>query len=175
MKSSTLNLIAWASIFTSIYAGSVLDTLLTSSTDIKSNLEKRTVGGIYICTDANWKGDCGYKVQPLAECIQLTSPWQWQLSSFGPDKGTICVVYNTGNCGINDPTPYNTATIVWPGIADLTSIGWNDAIGSFQCWGANSPTEECVPSVPDPHISCSYCCNGCDLSGTDCCPGDAFC
>lgn len=58
-----------------------------------SLLEKRNIGGVclscyvnvcrakaylwqvYICTDINWGGTCGYKVQPLTECIVLTSPW----------------------------------------------------------------------------------------------------
>lgn len=57
--------------------------------------QKRTVGGVYICTDVQWHGKCGYAVQPLNECIYLTSPWYKTISSFGPDPGTECLGEST--------------------------------------------------------------------------------
>ncbi|OHE96103.1 hypothetical protein CORC01_08640 [Colletotrichum orchidophilum] len=60
-----------------------------NTTDEHVPLSKRTVGGIYICTDFNWGGTCGYKVQPLGVCIVLTSPWLNSISSIGPDPGTL--------------------------------------------------------------------------------------
>jgi hypothetical protein len=38
-------------------------------------LDKRAKGGVYICTDVNWGGTCGYQVQPLNTCIHLDFPW----------------------------------------------------------------------------------------------------
>ncbi|KAH8809266.1 hypothetical protein F5884DRAFT_794994 [Xylogone sp. PMI_703] len=36
------------------------------------SLEKRTVGGVYFCSDAGFEGNCGYAVQPLNTCIPIT-------------------------------------------------------------------------------------------------------
>ncbi|MCJ1398271.1 hypothetical protein MMC11_001468 [Xylographa trunciseda] len=43
-------------------------------TSAKNPLEKRTPGGIYLCTGNSYTGTCGYKVQPFDQCIVLTSP-----------------------------------------------------------------------------------------------------
>jgi hypothetical protein len=40
-----------------------------------ADVEKRAKGGVYICTDVNWGGTCGYQVQPLNTCIHLDFPW----------------------------------------------------------------------------------------------------
>ena len=56
-------------------------------------VQKRNIGGVYICTDINWGGRCGYAVQPLGECIVLGSDWNKQISSFGPDDCTYCAAY----------------------------------------------------------------------------------
>lgn len=32
-------------------------------------------GQVYICTDINWGGNCGFAKQPWDQCIQLDSPW----------------------------------------------------------------------------------------------------
>lgn len=45
---------------------------------------------MYICTDINWGGHCGYAVQPLGVCVVLGSEWAYQISSLGPDKCTEC-------------------------------------------------------------------------------------
>lgn len=48
---------------------------------------------MYICTDTDWKGRCGYAVQPLYQCITLGADWAYQISSFGPDVCTICTAF----------------------------------------------------------------------------------
>jgi hypothetical protein len=40
-----------------------------------AGLQKRAAGGVYICTDVDWQGTCGYAVQPLNTCIHLDFPW----------------------------------------------------------------------------------------------------
>ncbi|KAE9410239.1 hypothetical protein BT96DRAFT_931039 [Gymnopus androsaceus JB14] len=71
--------------------GTVLDALsIGTPTNVTGALEKRTPGGVYICTDINWGGECGYAVQALDACISLTSPWYDTISSFGPDSGAVC-------------------------------------------------------------------------------------
>ncbi|KAJ7199030.1 hypothetical protein GGX14DRAFT_373442, partial [Mycena pura] len=66
----------------------------TSRNEIRSSLP-RTPGGVFICTDINWGGTCGYAVQPLDVCIFLTAPWFRTISSFGPDPGATCFGNNS--------------------------------------------------------------------------------
>ncbi|KAI0703421.1 hypothetical protein BC835DRAFT_1023757 [Cytidiella melzeri] len=101
---------------------------------------RRTVGGVYICTDINWGGTCGYAVQAINQCIVLGSDWNKQISSFGPDECTICYAYSSNDCV---PSATQTAgsewTFTYPGddTGGLYSGGvpWNDQISSFICEG----------------------------------------
>ncbi|KAH8799686.1 hypothetical protein F5884DRAFT_905190 [Xylogone sp. PMI_703] len=105
------------------------------------SLAKRTPGGVEICTDINWGGQCGYQVQPLSDpnmisqvwqCIVLTSPWLYTISSFGPDQGAYAQLHGDTCCGCTCEAPSGcTAAVTYPGFADLRDIGWNDAIGSW--------------------------------------------
>ncbi|KAK6530089.1 hypothetical protein TWF694_003461 [Orbilia ellipsospora] len=135
------------------------------------NLQKRTIGGIYICQDVNWV-NCGYAVQPLVDCIQLTSPWAYSISSFGPDPGTACVLYGTSDCAVNSALK---RTIFNPGNGDLSTIGMNDQIGSWRCWGVDINRQCFTDTLPAVEFSCTQCCNRCDRSGTDCCPSGIIC
>ncbi|KAI5120973.1 hypothetical protein M0805_006645 [Coniferiporia weirii] len=93
-------------------------------------LEKRTVGGVYICTDLNWEGTCGYAVQPLEECIVLGSEWSDQISSFGPDECTTCFGYEESSCS-EASWEFN-----YPGDGSgglSTNNPWNDNIRAFMC------------------------------------------
>ncbi|EAU36832.1 predicted protein [Aspergillus terreus NIH2624] len=117
-----------------------------------NGLQKRVEGGVYICTDINWGGNCGFAKQPWDQCIQLDSPWDY-------------------NCGSS-----STLTIWNPGYADLRTAGWNDRIGSFrvkQIPGPNCLYDLGTPSLPS--VDCTVCCNGCSRSGTSCCPSGAIC
>lgn len=96
-----------------------------------SSLEKRTVGGVYICTDINWSGTCGYAVQPLNTCIHLDFPWYHTISSFGPDVGTACTWYSDYNC-----QNWLVTRVGNPGYADMSNF-YNDQIGSFICYSSN--------------------------------------
>ncbi|KAJ5466682.1 hypothetical protein N7539_009411 [Penicillium diatomitis] len=70
----------------------------------------------------------------------------------------------------------NTITIWNPGCSDLTSAGCKDGIGSFmvkQIAGPNCLWDYGPPRLPS--INCRVCCNGCNRSGTGCCPAGMFC
>ncbi|KAI5120972.1 hypothetical protein M0805_006644 [Coniferiporia weirii] len=93
-------------------------------------LEKRTVGGVFICTDINWGGTCGYAVQPIDECIILGSDWAYKISSFGPDECTTCFAYSQPSCA------EESWEFTYPGDATGglgTSDLWNDLIAAFMC------------------------------------------
>ena len=38
-----------------------------------SPLQKRNIGGIRLCDQANWAGNCWYGIVPLNDCIALNS------------------------------------------------------------------------------------------------------
>ncbi|KAL5521459.1 hypothetical protein ACEPAF_2207 [Sanghuangporus sanghuang] len=102
----------------------------TSANATSTSVEKRTPGGVFICTELNWGGTCGYAVQPLNECIPLGSDWDKQISSFGPDPCTICFAYRESNC---DEAEWEFTN---PGDATGglgTSDPWNDQISAFLC------------------------------------------
>lgn len=89
---------------TTLPAAAIGDSIGTNGTslDVSTNIffrnhrfiwysQKRTIGGVYICTDINWGGRCGYAVQQTGACIVLGSDWNKQISSFGPDECTTCM------------------------------------------------------------------------------------
>ncbi|KAJ7150859.1 hypothetical protein C8R43DRAFT_1127784 [Mycena crocata] len=89
-------------------------------------------GGVFICQDLNWKGLCGYAVQPLNECILLVDPWLKTVSSFGPDPGATCFVFSSGNCDAGQAQ----WSFKFPGDDTgglATTNPWNDKITSFAC------------------------------------------
>ncbi|PSN59885.1 hypothetical protein BS50DRAFT_681988 [Corynespora cassiicola Philippines] len=80
----------------------------------KAEVEKRAEGGVYICTEQYWQGECGYKKQPLGVCIHLDAPWKYTISSFGPDGGIVCSWYSDYDC-----KNWLEGNIRYPGIADM--------------------------------------------------------
>ncbi|KAF7323562.1 hypothetical protein MKEN_00576500 [Mycena kentingensis (nom. inval.)] len=89
-------------------------------------------GGVFLCGDVNWKGICGYSVQPLNECILLADPWLKAVSSFGPDPGATCFAFASGNCDAGEAE----WSFDFPGDDSgglATTNAWNDKITSFAC------------------------------------------
>lgn len=76
-------------IIRTMFAPSVVSILAIAASVVSAvptaALEERTVGGIKICTDVNWKGTCGYKVQPINKCIHLDPPW-------------VCLLFSALDC-----------------------------------------------------------------------------
>ncbi|KAJ7636798.1 hypothetical protein FB45DRAFT_449969 [Roridomyces roridus] len=89
-------------------------------------------GGVFICQNTDWQGECGYAVQPLNECIVLVAPWLETVSSFGPDNGATCFAFSSGNCDSNEAQ----WSFTFPGDntgGEATSNPWNDKITNFAC------------------------------------------
>ncbi len=97
-----------------------------------NTLEKRTPGGIFICTGENYSGTCGYKVQPFNQCIVLDSPYYHNIGSFGPDRGALCrLTTSAPTC-----TTHGDAFIQYPGTGNLRNyngVNVGDYITSFLC------------------------------------------
>ncbi|OCK75958.1 hypothetical protein K432DRAFT_396845 [Lepidopterella palustris CBS 459.81] len=87
------------------------DEILKRLAEPADSLQKRTVGGILLCTGTGWTGTCGYKVQPVchtgqcqtaseiaAHCVTLSSPYLRNIGSFGPDSGATVYISTNGDC-----------------------------------------------------------------------------
>ncbi|KAF8998683.1 hypothetical protein BDQ17DRAFT_1428284 [Cyathus striatus] len=60
-----------------------------------SNRAADVDGNLYVCTDANWGGECTLTSD---ECNNMISGFQDNISSFGPDVGWECTTYTDINC-----------------------------------------------------------------------------
>ncbi|KAJ7643188.1 hypothetical protein B0H17DRAFT_1148627 [Mycena rosella] len=87
-------------------------------------LEKRTDGNVYLCTDANFAGDCTNYGFFDSQCSNLPGEFSDDISSFGPDAGWLCTI-NINCTGA-------TYAGVSPGFALLPD--WlNDTFSSVRC------------------------------------------
>ncbi|KAJ7098674.1 hypothetical protein B0H15DRAFT_945182 [Mycena belliarum] len=82
-----------------------------TSPDIVRARTPQAPGGVFICTDINFSGTCGYAVQPL--------------DHFGPDPGATCFAYSQNDCDEGE------WEFTFPG--DGTGDPWNDRITDFMC------------------------------------------
>lgn len=91
------------------------------------------LGGVNICADPDFKGECYYKVWPLFVCIDFASgPYSHSVPSFGPDPDTWCTIFNSGYCD-PDEKGSRTLTTGYPGLANLADANFDDMIHSFIC------------------------------------------
>ncbi|OHE96102.1 hypothetical protein CORC01_08639 [Colletotrichum orchidophilum] len=162
---SLLRLVS-AAVITGLDASPESRSVLWEDLAVNPELSERQPGGVFITTDIGWGGTTGYAKQPYDLCIVLTSPWYHTISSIGPDAGNAIVVSEDNSCAGNSYTIFN------PG----SNQGWNDRIGSFRV--RQIPGDQCIGEVNYqrlPGVDCGRCCNGCNRSGTDCCPAGVFC
>ena len=75
------------------YARSFTDTLLTIQTDAAVELAPRDVGNVYVCTDANWEGDCTNLSFASGYCENLAPEFEYDITSIGPDPEWACWFY----------------------------------------------------------------------------------
>ncbi|KAG8681858.1 hypothetical protein FRC11_000579, partial [Ceratobasidium sp. 423] len=90
-------------------------------------------GGVYFCTDANFKGQCLF-VSGFVEnqCVNFGNEFNDKVTSFGPDKGLACLLYSDWNCAGTTPGGW----LVNPGSSDLSQYKFNDIASSFKCKAA---------------------------------------
>jgi hypothetical protein len=55
--------------------------------------DKRATGHVYLCTDSNFQGSCTNYGVTLGSCSDLPSSFNDNISSFGPDNGLRCCLY----------------------------------------------------------------------------------
>ncbi|KAJ7164343.1 hypothetical protein C8R46DRAFT_1099323 [Mycena filopes] len=110
-----------------------------------TGISKRTLGTSYMCTAAFFSGYCvAITGETNGGCIDLAADLNNQISSFGPDVGQRCQLFNAHNCATSgEGTPAWSGFISSPGIQDF-SVPWvdadgvqnapfNDIISSYRC------------------------------------------
>ncbi|KAJ7752712.1 hypothetical protein B0H14DRAFT_3710497 [Mycena olivaceomarginata] len=81
-------------------------------------------GHVYICTDANFSGDCTDYGFFAGQCSNFPGEFNDDISSFGPDVGWACTI--DVNCS------GDTYTGTYPGFGTLPGF-LNDAFSSVLC------------------------------------------
>lgn len=61
----------------------------------------------------------------------FVNPWEDSISSWGPDPGVTCHVYERRDCDEGGRKIYNIGN---PGISNLNDYQFNDIISSARCW-----------------------------------------
>ncbi|KAJ6544645.1 hypothetical protein DFH09DRAFT_1282314 [Mycena vulgaris] len=87
------------------------------------------VGDVYVCVDPNFVPPCGLFHGANGQCVNFPPPFQHDISSVGPDPGQDCFFFDQPNC-----TGRRLGPVRAPGIADLTTVGFDDVIMSFVCF-----------------------------------------
>lgn len=109
------------------------------------------MGGVFICTDLNWGGKCGYAVQPLDTCINLGSDWKAKISSFGPDLCTRCLAYGYIFCSFTLDLSAHSV-LLSAGRVGAQCRACRRTVASISCRFGRStipamPREGCIPST----------------------------
>lgn len=87
-------------------------------------------GNLYVCTDANWSGDCDNIWFEHAKCVVFPEQFQNDISSIGPPDKWYCFAYTDYSCA-DDYIDFR-----YPGIYDLGdgNTAYNDKLNSFACY-----------------------------------------
>ncbi|KAK0744781.1 hypothetical protein B0T21DRAFT_407855 [Apiosordaria backusii] len=105
-----------------------LPSQLLSGSRIRRCIEERQSSGVFVTQDINWGGASTFLPVTRGVCATFVSVWVNSITSFGPDAGLSCHLFDLNGC-----TGESIGPIVSPGSANLGNIGWNDKINSFRC------------------------------------------
>ncbi|KAF1812904.1 hypothetical protein P152DRAFT_330375 [Eremomyces bilateralis CBS 781.70] len=92
---------------------------------MRDELSERDVPGLYVCSEENFKGYCGYIAHTAnTGCQSFPDPTpSWpSIKSIGPDRGQTCRVFqNTGCTGLAVRNPSGISEIQYPGLASFST------------------------------------------------------
>ncbi|KAJ7450833.1 hypothetical protein FB451DRAFT_1410152 [Mycena latifolia] len=110
--------------------------------ETSAGADKRALGTAYLCTAAYFSGYCvAITGEYNGGCIDLADDLNNQVSSFGPDQGQRCQLFNAHNCAISgEGIPHWSGIIEYPGIQDFSQY-WTDADGTV-----NAPFNDIISS-----------------------------
>ncbi|KAK4175811.1 hypothetical protein QBC36DRAFT_353699 [Triangularia setosa] len=95
------------------------------------DLHKRWDFNVYVTEHDNWNGRNEVLWWNRGQCFSLGNGWDNIITSFGPQEGITCTIYDEHNCVGSQYWP-----VRYPGIPNLKNIGnpnWNDRISSWRC------------------------------------------
>jgi len=94
--------------------------------------KRQPARGTYYCTDTLWRGKCYHSLvtdNARNACWGYPPETRNAISSFGPDPGVSCRVWEKTSCFQGGPwKQFN-----FPGVADLNTVGWNDRVRAYAC------------------------------------------
>lgn len=92
---------------------------------------------VLLCTGANSTGTCSYEVYELDKCHQLKEPFYHNTTTFSPDGEEFYCYPRTTSCTDSCRSPtgctFGSVDYNYENKNNLTVIGWNDIISSFDC------------------------------------------
>ncbi|KAJ6572863.1 hypothetical protein DFH09DRAFT_1312643 [Mycena vulgaris] len=120
----------------------VIDVAAYMAGDDTGVQDKRALGTVFLCNAAFFSGYCvGITGGFDGGCIDLGVDLDNQVSSFGPDAGQHCQLYDSHGC-VDTGAGSFTLPISFPGVQDLsqsfsTDFGvsppFNDRASSYKC------------------------------------------
>ncbi|KAG8158265.1 hypothetical protein KVR01_012026 [Diaporthe batatas] len=110
------------------FAGPVTE---SASVAPASKLSARASGNVYVCINANFQPACSLIHWGNDVCADFVNPWEDSISSWGPDPGVTCHVYEKRGCDESGRKIYNVGN---PGISNLADYQFNDIISSARCF-----------------------------------------
>ncbi|KAH7063066.1 hypothetical protein B0J12DRAFT_157464 [Macrophomina phaseolina] len=93
-------------------------------------IKKTMNAGLYLCENAGFKGYCVHFTTPFGQCNTITDrfpPGDRGVSAAGADTGNWCTLYSKENCHGEELQVYH------PGYENLSPLGWNDRVRSYNC------------------------------------------
>ncbi|KAH8895137.1 hypothetical protein GQ53DRAFT_804699 [Thozetella sp. PMI_491] len=111
--------------------------LASASLSLASPVQKREVGGVLICQGPNATEKCSYQVYKMNTCYNLDADFKQNAATFAPDgEGFQCfprLVECGGICTSPTGCTFGGVSFNSDKKYNLTSIGWNKYITSFDC------------------------------------------
>ncbi|KAJ7689271.1 hypothetical protein B0H17DRAFT_1202395 [Mycena rosella] len=114
----------------------ILARILSSTEPVTLSQAVNAIGAFF-CNDISWTDGCAHWTNLVSNrCYTLDAEHQDQVSSFGPDSGNACRLYDDYHCSSG-----NSIYIVYPGSGDLRTLYYdpaqtdtvNDNVNSFLC------------------------------------------
>ncbi|KAJ7253893.1 hypothetical protein C8J57DRAFT_1237141 [Mycena rebaudengoi] len=91
------------------------------------SLTPNTQGNIFVGVNDHWKGGTATFHGSSGQCVNVPVIWNELISAFGRDPGQDCFIFIDAGCSGPQNGPIRS-----PGIPNLATIGFNDAVSSFK-------------------------------------------
>lgn len=130
------------------WPGSLSTSALPSATHHAAHLRKRGLpGAVYICTDDNFRGNCGWLL-PSSSC-RIPGTGAQKPRSVGPDAGGHCILFEKSDC-----TGKEILTLNFPGVGSaLPDFGGLMCFADSTMTGQRTNVTETVPVKNDPRLA----------------------